>query len=117
MSIDADRLHRALGAEIRSLRDDAGDSQGDLAEVLGLSRTSVVNIEAGRQRPPLVTLYRIAEVYGVEIAALLPPLASVNATAVIDRVLDEAVGTDGASRESLETLVREVSTRYSRRGT
>lgn len=72
----------------------------------------MVNIEAGRQRSPLATLYRIAQLYGVEVSALLPPLASVDDTAVIDRVLDEAVGTEGRSRESLESLVREVSVRY-----
>ena len=112
MSVDDSRLHRVLGARVRQLRERAGDSQGDLAGALGLSRTSVVNVEAGRQRPPLATVYRIARRYGVEVSALLPPLAEVDDGAVIGRLLDEAVGTEGRSREALETLVREVSADY-----
>ena len=114
MPVDADRLYHALGARIRDLRSERGESQGDLASALDLSRTSVVNIEAGRQRPPLLTLYLIARHYRVDVPALLPPLESVDAGAVIGRVLDEAVGTQGRSRESLDSLVREVTVRYPR---
>jgi transcriptional regulator with XRE-family HTH domain len=39
---------------------------------LGLSRTSITNIERGRQPIQLHTLYKIAEVLGVEPTALLP---------------------------------------------
>lgn len=39
---------------------------------LGLSRTSITNIERGRQPIQLHTLYKIADVLGVEPTALLP---------------------------------------------
>jgi transcriptional regulator with XRE-family HTH domain len=47
-------------------------SQQSLALRLGVSRASVVNIEAGRQRPPLHVLYQIAEALGTETDALIP---------------------------------------------
>ena len=112
MPIDADRLHRALGAQIRSLREDAGDSQGDLAGALGLSRTSVVNMEAGRQRPPLVTLYRIAKRYRTNVPALLPSLSDIDDSEVEERLIEEAVGNDDAWRDVISSFVREVKTEY-----
>jgi len=39
---------------------------------LRLSRTSVTNIERGRQPIQLHTLYKIADIFGVEPTALLP---------------------------------------------
>jgi transcriptional regulator with XRE-family HTH domain len=47
-------------------------SQQGLAVALGLSRTSVTNIERGRQPVQLHTLYKIARVLGVELTSLLP---------------------------------------------
>ena len=43
-------IYRRLGRKIRKLRIRRGITQGDLADRVGLERTSVVNIEAGRQR-------------------------------------------------------------------
>lgn len=112
MPIDSDRLHRALGAQIRQLREGAGDSQGVLAEALGLSRTSIVNLEAGRQRPPLVTLYRIAKRYQTDVPSLLPALSDVDDTDVEDRLIEEAVGGEGRAREVLASFVREAKAEF-----
>lgn len=47
---DIEAVHVALGARIRLIRETLGVTQEDLAKRLGLVRTSLVNIEAGRQR-------------------------------------------------------------------
>lgn len=112
MSINAEKLHRALGAQIRSFREQCGDSQGDLADALDLTRTSVVNIEAGRQRPPLLTLYRIAKRYRVDVAALLPALSDVDESHIEERLIEEAVGSEGPSRDAIASFVREVKSTY-----
>lgn len=65
-------LYASLGATIRSKRDSAGMSQDVLASKVGLSRTSVTNIERGRQSVLVHQLYLFAEALGVEPAALLP---------------------------------------------
>lgn len=47
-------------------------TQDDLALLAEISRTSVVNIEKGRQGVSLHTLYRLAQALDVPPAALLP---------------------------------------------
>lgn len=53
-------------------RPEFGLSQDALAKRVGLSRTSVTNIEKGRQQIPLHALYSFADALGVEPTALLP---------------------------------------------
>ncbi len=65
-------LYRAVGEAIRAARQAQDMTQAQLAHAIGMRRTSVVNIEAGRQRVPLATLYDIADALGVQAAALLP---------------------------------------------
>lgn len=47
-------------------------SQEGLAKRVGLSRTSITNIEQGRQQVPLHMIYTFADALGVELTALLP---------------------------------------------
>ena len=68
-----DWIYVRLGERIRFYREKAGLLQEELADRITLTRVSIVNIEAGRQRTPLHHLYAIAEVLGVEIADLLTP--------------------------------------------
>jgi transcriptional regulator with XRE-family HTH domain len=48
-------------------------SQEAFAKAVGLSRTSITNIERGRQPISLHTLYFMADILGVEASDLLPP--------------------------------------------
>jgi transcriptional regulator with XRE-family HTH domain len=48
-----------------------------------LSRTSVVNIEAGRQGVALATLYRLADALGANPGDLLPEFGDLDATPAI----------------------------------
>jgi transcriptional regulator with XRE-family HTH domain len=47
-------------------------TQGELASALGVARTSVTNIEAGRQGLSASMLWRIAGILGCNPNALLP---------------------------------------------
>jgi transcriptional regulator with XRE-family HTH domain len=47
-------------------------SQAQLAKKVGINRVSVVNIEKGRQRPPLDLLWQLAEALGIELLQLIP---------------------------------------------
>ena len=49
-------------------------TQSELAKAIGVSRASVANFEAGRQRVSLEKLYAIAEALQCEPAELLPSL-------------------------------------------
>lgn len=67
-----DLLYQAIGEKIRVARNDMKLSQAELADRLQISRASVVNIEAGRQRPPLHLVWRIAEHLNTELVFLIP---------------------------------------------
>jgi transcriptional regulator with XRE-family HTH domain len=71
------RLYRLIGERISSARTSVGLSQNKLAKKLDLSRVSIVNIEKGRQRPPVHVLWKIAEALGIEITDLIPSLAQI----------------------------------------
>jgi transcriptional regulator with XRE-family HTH domain len=77
MEIDQTTLYQHIGAAIRRKRDARGMTQAQLATAVGLLRTSIVNLEAGRQRAPLHTLYPICAVLGIEVADLLPSVHAV----------------------------------------
>ena len=61
-----------FGRRLRHLRDEADLTQEALATASGLSRTSIVNIECGRQGVSLATLYGLARALGCEPQTLLP---------------------------------------------
>jgi DNA-binding XRE family transcriptional regulator len=65
-------LYRKLGENIRKCRTQRKLSQDELAKLVGLNRTSMTNIEKGRQHPPLHTLCEIIEHLKVDISELLP---------------------------------------------
>ena len=71
-----DELYEEIGRRIKRARESSDTSQESLADNVKLSRTSVVNIEKGRQRPPIHTLYNIARVLGVAPHDLLPEARS-----------------------------------------
>lgn len=63
---------RALGERIRAARERAGVKQDQLAQAVGLSRTSITNIERGRQGVQAYLLVRVADVLRGTPADLLP---------------------------------------------
>ena len=62
-----------LGQMLRMQRKNAGLSQSETAEKLGISLTSYVYYEMGRVCPNLVTVKKMAEVFGVEPSLFLDP--------------------------------------------
>lgn len=70
--LNLDKYYNDVGENIRSYRTKLGYSQDDLAKFLGLTRTSIVNMEKGRQRPPIHTLSELASYLKVSVEDLLP---------------------------------------------
>jgi transcriptional regulator with XRE-family HTH domain len=71
-SLPHEALYRRAGELIREARRSRGITQSDLGNAVGLTRTSIVNIERGRQKILLHSLFEFATALGVEPAALLP---------------------------------------------
>lgn len=68
------RFYVEFGRNIRRQRErtEVKLSQDALAKRVGLSRTSITNIEKGRQQVPLHMLYSFADALGVDPSLLLP---------------------------------------------
>lgn len=66
------RFHGLLGQAIRTRREQLGLTQEQVAKALALSRTSIVNIEKGRQRLIVFQLVRLASALRCEVVDLLP---------------------------------------------
>ena len=62
----------SLGKCIREAREHARITQDQLAEAVNLSRTSITNIERGRQGVKVSLLVRIAQTLGKNVADLIP---------------------------------------------
>ncbi len=65
-------FYRQFGRILAAARNKKKMSQEVLARELGLSRTSITNIEKGRQPVQLHTLYHISKLLAVELKDLLP---------------------------------------------
>jgi len=62
-----------LGNNIRLYRKKKGLTQLELADKVGLSRTSIVNIEAGRQTAPLKNLSNFAKALETQVIYFFIP--------------------------------------------
>jgi transcriptional regulator with XRE-family HTH domain len=65
-------LYTCIGAKVRRARNRRGWTQLGLARAVGLSKYSITNVEAGRQRPPLHVALLIAMALDVPVDELLP---------------------------------------------
>lgn len=55
------------------LRQEAGLTQAELADKLGVSRQTVISIERGRFDPSLPLAFKIAEQFGLKIEDVFSP--------------------------------------------
>lgn len=80
-------LYIELGKKIKNAR--GMRSQAELAKASSLSRTSITNIEKGRQHLPLHTLYAIANALEIPITELLPDQNQFAENAFLDNIPDD----------------------------
>lgn len=69
-------FYREIGARIRKYRKKIGMKPEMLAQQLGLTRPSIVNIEKGRHKPSIDTLLQISELLFVSYTELIPSTRS-----------------------------------------
>lgn len=72
-----DIFYQQLGENIQKCRKGLKLSQAELANIVGLTRTSLTNIEKGRQHPPLHTLCEIVKHLNISVLDVLPRPASI----------------------------------------
>lgn len=71
MSEGESERRRSIAQRLKKARELAGLSQRQVADILGLHRPSVSEIEAGNRRVSAEELVRLAETYDVSVAWLL----------------------------------------------
>jgi DNA-binding XRE family transcriptional regulator len=71
--IDRDMLYEQIGAKIRKYRKDSGLNQEELAQKVDLNRSSIAQIETGKQAVSIHTLYSMAELLQKKISDFLLP--------------------------------------------
>jgi transcriptional regulator with XRE-family HTH domain len=69
--MDKEAINKATGKYLQEVRKTLKISQEDLANKIGLTRTSIVNIEKGRQSLTVENLYKISEVFGISPVNLI----------------------------------------------
>lgn len=76
-------LYSIVGDRIRLRREELKLSQAQLSERVSvihkLKRSSISNIERGRQQPPLHVLYEICNILDIDVQTILPTYSDVNA--------------------------------------
>lgn len=70
--MDEKRFYGLIGKKIREERVKNRYKQIELAQKVGLERTSITNIETGKQNVTVFALYKICEVFQIDIYKLLP---------------------------------------------
>jgi transcriptional regulator with XRE-family HTH domain len=90
-------FYGAFGRMLSEMRRKKRISQEMLADELGLSRTSITNIEKGRQPVQLYSLYVIARLLGTDVKELLP------SAAIFERP-ERAKGLNVSRSEWLQTM-------------
>lgn len=88
MEINETLLYRRIGNNVRQRRIKSGVTQGQLAKEVGVLRTSITNIEAGRQKVPLHLLYKICAALEIEAVDILPFTAEITHPSTVPVELD-----------------------------
>lgn len=99
---DYQAFYTELGRRIREVRQKRSLTQEALASLVSLTRTSVTNIEKGRQQVLVHTLAEIAAALKVSPESLLP--TSIPSTQPLDKLLE------GYSQEEQEWVKTVVDT-------
>lgn len=75
MKVNEELLYLHIAARLKARRVEMGLTQQQLGDKVALQRTSISNIEAGEQKPPLHMLYTICMALQVEPLDILPTIA------------------------------------------
>lgn len=73
----SETLYSFIGANVKRIRTIKGMGQEQLGEASEVGRTSIANLERGKQRIPIHTLFLIAVALDTEIQDLIPTVAQV----------------------------------------
>lgn len=103
MKIDV--IYKEFGKLLKKSRSEANLTQEALAKRVGLNRTSITNIEKGRQHINLHMLYVLSNSIGIRPSDLLPDKDLVKLDISLNNILSKANISDD---EGLEWIKRRI---------
>jgi len=103
---EIDRFYKDLGERIKTERIKKKISQEKLAELMNLTRSSVVNFERGRHRPSVYQVVQLGNFLSVDFTELIPFVFQKDSVPIPDIDIETAV-TDQAMNNSAKNSVRE----------
>lgn len=104
--INQDKFYSELGGRVRKARIRLRLTQEQLASSLSLNRTSITNIEKGKQKMLAHTLLELAEVLEIPVNDLIPPVNQMSTTLRIDNLIDK--NSSNAERNFLEATLNKA---------
>jgi transcriptional regulator with XRE-family HTH domain len=72
MMIEKNDLYRVIGKQIKAKRQENSLKQENLAAEIKLTRSSIAQIEAGKQAPSIFLLYQLCDVLKISVFDILP---------------------------------------------
>lgn len=116
MTVDKDKMYGIVIEKIRQLRKFLPDgtereqriTQEDLAGLIGVPRTTITNVENGRQQPSLHLIYNLCQAFDIELMDLIPPVSEVTSNIDTDKLLSVIVAGTDLQDEWEEKLVSKV---------
>ncbi|MCV7051735.1 helix-turn-helix transcriptional regulator [Mycobacterium heidelbergense] len=101
-----DEIYIDVGSRIRSARIKQAWNQAELGRNVGLTRSSIANIEAGRQRVLVHSLLRIADSLNVAVESLLPGTDQLHQLTDRPRSAPDLTGQTDAARDFVTSALR-----------
>lgn len=103
---DVDDFYLAVGKRIRDRRKAKKMTQEDLGKSVNLTRTSIINIEKGRQKLLLHTFVGISETLKIDVQSLCPS-DGLSPAGKLDQILDQRPETEQAFvRDAVRSAIK-----------
>ena len=103
-------FYGVVGAKLRSVRISAGVSQAVVAARVGLTRSSVANLEAGRQHISLYHFALISRALDAEFSDLLPSVPAPRANSIFEGLNDELADSPDTAKEFVRGAIAQLDT-------
>lgn len=101
--MDIPAVYRQFGELVRKHRQRLGLTQDRLGELVGLTRTSITNIERGHQKVLLHQFFLLAQALQISPEALLPAVEVAEVTPQVEQKLERHL--TGAEKEWARRIV------------
>lgn len=101
-----------IGKQIKELRMSRGWKQYQLADKVGMSRTAISNIEAGRRSLTINSLHKFAEVFQISVATFGINVENFNEAVDLTTRLEKIFSSDDIPAEKKDELYRDIMKIY-----